>query len=140
MPSGKLLAIAIAPERKAAMRNAPEVEVVVGEGLAGDRYGAGLGAAQFQGRRKPENEVTLIAREAIAAANEESGLAIEHLHTRRNLLTEGVSLNDLVGRTFRVGPVGSKGWSCASRADTWRSRPIRGSRPPSKSAEACGAA
>jgi MOSC domain-containing protein YiiM len=109
MPSGKLLAIAIAPERKAAMRNAPEVEVVVGEGLAGDRYGAGLGAAQFQGRRKPENEVTLIAREAIAAANEESGLAIEHLHTRRNLLTEGVSLNDLVGRTFRVGPVVLKG-------------------------------
>jgi len=34
----------------------------------GDRYGAGIGAAQFKGRRKPENEVTLIAREAIEAA------------------------------------------------------------------------
>jgi MOSC domain-containing protein YiiM len=109
MPAGKLLAIAIARQAKGPMENIDAVEVVAGEGLVGDRYGAGIGAAQLQGRRKPENEVTLIASEAITAANDEFNLTIEHLDTRRNLLTEGVPLNDLVGKTFRVGPVLLKG-------------------------------
>jgi MOSC domain-containing protein YiiM len=109
MPTGKLLAIAIAPERKVAMENVELIEVVAGAGLAGDRYGEGIGAAQFLGRRKPENEVTLIASEAIEAANDEYGMTISHLDTRRNLLTEGVPLNDLVGKTFRVGQVVLKG-------------------------------
>src|SRR5947199_688527 len=102
MFQGNLLAIAIARQAKGSMENVPSIEAVAGEGLPGDRYGAGVGAAQFKGRRKPENEVTLIAREAIEAANDEFNLTIEHLKTRRNLLTEGVPLNDLVGKTFRV--------------------------------------
>jgi MOSC domain-containing protein YiiM len=109
MFQGKLLAIAIAKQAKGVMENVEAIEVVAGEGLRWDRYGAGIGAAQFKGRRKPENEVTLIAREAIEAANDEFNLTIEHLDTRRNLLTEGVPLNDLIGRTFRVGGVVLKG-------------------------------
>jgi MOSC domain-containing protein YiiM len=109
MFQGKLLAIAIARQAKGPMENIESVEVVAGEGLRGDRYGAGVGAAQFKGRRKPENEVTLIAREAIEAANDEFNFSIEHLATRRNLLTQGVRLNDLVGKTFRVGQVKLKG-------------------------------
>jgi len=85
------------------------IEAVAGEGLRGDRYGAGIGAAQFKGRRKPENEVTLIASEAIEAASDEFNLAIEHLDTRRNLLTVGVPLNELIGKAFRVGAVTLKG-------------------------------
>lgn len=109
MYQGKLLAIAIARQPKGPMENIDSTEAVVGEGLRGDRYGAGVGAAQFKGRRKPENEVTLIAREAIEAANDEFNYTIAHLDTRRNLLTEGVLLNDLVGKTFRVGAVVLKG-------------------------------
>jgi MOSC domain-containing protein YiiM len=109
MPAGRLLAFASAIEAKGARENIAAIEVVAGVGLVGDRYGAGIGAAQYQGRRKPENEVTLIASEAIAAANDEFNMTIEHLDTRRNLLTEGVSLNDLVGKTFRVGQVVLKG-------------------------------
>lgn len=105
MFEGKLLAIAIAREAKGLMENVDSIEAVAEQGLVGDRYGAGVGAAQFKGRRKPENEVTLIAREAIDAASDEFNLNIEHLDTRRNLLTEGVPLNDLVTKTFRVGPV-----------------------------------
>ena len=100
MFQGKLLAIAIARQAKGAMELVPAIEAVAGEGLRGDRYGAGIGAAQYQGRRKPENEVTLIAREAIEAANNEFNLTIEHLDKRRNLLTEGVPLNDLIGKTL----------------------------------------
>ena len=75
----------------------------------GDRYGAGIGAAQFNGRRDPQKEVTLIAREAIDAANNEFNLTIEHLDTRRNLLTERVPLNNLIGKSFLVGDVMLKG-------------------------------
>jgi MOSC domain-containing protein YiiM len=109
MFQGKLIAIAIAPQRKGPMAHVESIEAVPGEGLRGDRYGAGIGAAQFRGRRKPENEVTLIAHEAIEAANDEFNYTIEHLETRRNLLTEGVPLNDLVGKTFRIGEVVLKG-------------------------------
>jgi len=109
MFNGRLLAIAIARQAKGAMENVETIEAVEGEGLRGDRYGAGIGAAQFKGRRKPENEVTLIAHEAIEAANDEFNLTIEHLDTRRNLLTAGVPLNDLVGKSFHVGDVVLKG-------------------------------
>ena len=106
---GRLVAIAIASQAKGPMEQVKSIEAVAGEGLKGDRYGAGIGAAQFRGNRKPENEVTLIAREAIDAANDEFNLTIEHLDTRRNLLTEGVPLNELIGRTFCVGTVVLKG-------------------------------
>jgi len=109
MFQGKLLAIAVARQAKGTMENVESIQAVAGEGLVGDRYGAGIGAAQFKGRRKPENEVTLIAREAIEAANDEFNFTIEHLETRRNLLTDGVPLNELVGKTFCVGPVRLKG-------------------------------
>ncbi len=48
--------------------------------------------------------MTLIEREAIAAVRAE-GLAVSEADTRRNLVTEGVPLNHLVGRTFRIGAV-----------------------------------
>lgn len=109
MFQGTLLAIAIARQAKGTMENVASIEAVAGEGLRGDRYGAGIGAAQFKGRRKPENEVTLIAEEAIRGANDEFNYTIDHLQTRRNLLTSGVPLNDLVGKTFCVGEVVLKG-------------------------------
>jgi len=126
MKSGKLLAIAIAPQAKGAMENVESVEVVVGEGLRGDRYGAGIGAAQFQDRRAPEKEVTLIAKEAIEAANDEFNYTIDHLQTRRNLLTEDVPLNDLVGTTFRVGQVLLKGLELCEPCGYLESRTFRG--------------
>lgn len=106
---GKLIAIAIARKAKVVMENVESIEAVAGEGLRGDRYAEGIGAFQYQGQRKPESEVTLIAREAIEAANDEFNYTIDHLDTRRNLLTEGVPLNDLVGKTFRIGQVILKG-------------------------------
>jgi MOSC domain-containing protein YiiM len=127
--AGKLLAIAIAREAKGPMERVDCVEVVVSEGLCGDRYGAGVGAAQFRGRRKPENEVTLIAREAIDAANDEFNLSIEHLDTRRNLLTEGVPLNELIGKTFRVGPVVLKGLELCEPCGYLAKRTFAGIKP-----------
>src|SRR6478672_6480943 len=140
MTTGKLLAIAIARAAKGPMENVTSIEAVAGEGLRGDRYGAGIGAAQFKGRRKPENEVTLIASEAIEAANDEFNYTIEHLDTRRNLLTVGAPLNDLIGKKFRVGSVVRKGLERCEPCGYLEKRTFAGIKAALKVAAACGAA
>jgi len=73
-----------------------------GEGLEMDRYATKRGTySQHEGRGR---HVTLIAREAIVAANDQ-GVQIGEHETRRNLVTDGVDLDALVGATFTVGDV-----------------------------------
>jgi MOSC domain-containing protein YiiM len=79
-----------------------EVRAVAGIGLEGDRYATKTG--EFSEREGGGREVTLIAREAIAAANTSDVTIGEH-ETRRNLVTEGVDLDALIGRQFAVGEV-----------------------------------
>jgi MOSC domain-containing protein YiiM len=100
---GKLLAIATAPQATYALSAVDSIAAMAGRGLTGDRY-AEEGVGQ-KGPARPDQEVTLIEQEAIAAACAEYKLAFSHLDTRRNLLTEGVPLNHLVGKTFSVGEV-----------------------------------
>ncbi len=101
---GKLLAIGIAAEKELPLTSVDSIAAMAGRGLTGDRYAEGKGVGQH-GPAKPEQEVTLIEQEAITGAGQEYKLAFTHLDTRRNLLTEGVPLNHLVGKTFRVGEV-----------------------------------
>jgi MOSC domain-containing protein YiiM len=53
--------------------------------------------------------VTLIELEAIEALNQEDNLGLAPGQTRRNLLTQGVPLNHLVGKEFRVGSITLRG-------------------------------
>lgn len=101
---GKLLAIGIAVAKELPLTSVDSIAAIAGRGLTGDRYAEGKGAGQL-GPAKPEQEVTLIEEEAIAAAGQEYKLTFTHLDTRRNLLTAGVPLNHLVGRTFSIGEV-----------------------------------
>lgn len=78
-----------------------------GRGLEGDRYFRGEGTYSKKGG--PDREATFIELEAIRAAERDEGVAIPPERTRRNLLTEGVALNHLVGREFRVGGVRFRG-------------------------------
>lgn len=80
-----------------------------------------LSAAQLRARRgvegdhkcleetpeKPRSgrDVTLIESEALEAAQREYGVTISAAESRRNILTEGVALNHLVGREFLIGEV-----------------------------------
>ena len=77
-----------------------EIAVIAGAGLDGDRYATKAG--KFSEREGKGREVTLIAREAIEAANAQ-GVVIGEDETRRNLVTEGVDLDALIGKTFTVG-------------------------------------
>jgi len=105
---GQVVAIYTAPEKGAPMEPRDEVQAVAGVGLDGDRYASGGGKftrADDDGKRA----VTLIEREAIVAAGREYEIELDEHETRRNVVTEGVPLNHLVGRTFRVGDVVLRG-------------------------------
>lgn len=77
------------------------VEAVAGKGLRGDRhYGAD---------DEPGQNVTLVEAEEIEAFCDRHGLPRDLALTARNLVTRGVRLDDLVGRTFQVGTVRLRG-------------------------------
>jgi MOSC domain-containing protein YiiM len=84
------------------------VRAVVGQGLEGDRYATGVGTFSKTPHR-PDSEVTLIELENVDAFALESGLPFTTAMSRRNIVTEGVRLNDLEGVEFTVGSVRLRG-------------------------------
>jgi MOSC domain-containing protein YiiM len=109
MFEGRILAIQIATEAKATPRSVDSVAATPGKGLQGDRYSQGRGAFSKNNAIQPDQEVTLIESESLAAASREYSVQLTHAETRRNLLTEGVPLNHLVGQSFSVGEVTLRG-------------------------------
>jgi MOSC domain-containing protein YiiM len=72
-----------------------EVVADAGRGLRGDRhYG-----------EEEACDLTLIESEALAGLAGEHGLDLTEGGSRRNLITSGIDLSELVGRRFRVGEV-----------------------------------
>ena len=106
---GTLAAIYTAPGEGAPTVEHAEVKALEGIGLVGDRYAADTKQGKFSGNEGRGREVTLIEREAITAVRDETGIVVAEPETRRNLITEGVPLNHLVGREFTVGEVRLRG-------------------------------
>lgn len=104
--NAQLLAIYLSPRAEALPGSVPRALARAGRGLEGDRYAAGVGT--FSGR-PGGRDVTLIETEALREFNHDYGERLDPAQTRRNLLTQGVRLNDLVGREFLVGAVRLRG-------------------------------
>jgi MOSC domain-containing protein YiiM len=68
-----------------------EVQVKAGAGIEGDRYG--------------HKDLTLFEAEAIEGLKADTGIEIKPSEIRRNVMTRGMSLNELVGHRIRVGEV-----------------------------------
>lgn len=103
---GVVAAIFVGAEAIQPMASIPEVAAHAGAGLEGDRYASGAGTFS---NGHPNNQLTLVEEEALAAAARDYGLKIDGADTRRNLLTCGIALNHLVGREFRIGDVRVRG-------------------------------
>ena len=103
-PMPRLLEILIADSPSSPMTPRPQARAVPGFGLEGDRYFSGTGTFSPD-PRKPDFELTLIESEKIEAFSRESGLPFTAALARRNLVTEGIDLNALVGREFQIGEV-----------------------------------
>ncbi len=103
----RLAGIYIAAQKTEPLHAVPEVEAIAGQGLAGDRYAAGAGTFSKSG--DPKNEVTLVESEALEALRRDYDVDLSPEASRRNLLTEGVALNHLVGHRFSIGRVELEG-------------------------------
>jgi len=100
--------ILIAESPDSSMTSRFEVRAVPGKGLEGDRYFGGVGTFS-PNPQKPDYEITFIEKEKVEAFARESGLPFTVFHARRNIVTEGVDLNALVGKEFSVGQVRIRG-------------------------------
>ena len=90
------------------MESRERVRAVPGKGLEGDRYFHGVGTFSPQ-PQKPDFELTFIELENVEAFAAESGLAFSAADARRNVVTKGIRLNELVGQEFQVGEVRIRG-------------------------------
>jgi MOSC domain-containing protein YiiM len=99
--SGTVEAIYLADESSAPTYSVERVNAIAGRGLEGDR--------KFDHRERsggaPGKDLTLIEAEAIEALASENGIELGLGEPRRQVVTRGVSLNDLVGKRFTVGDV-----------------------------------
>jgi len=84
------------------------VEVVAGQGIAGDRF---FGEVSVPISPPPtptslSSAVSFVAAEAVEEVARELGAtALDPVLMRRNVVTRGIDLNALVGRPFRIGEV-----------------------------------
>ena len=102
--SGSVEAVYIAAQAEALPSPADAVNAVAGKGLEGDRYFDDDGTFS-DNPRSDGRDITLIEAEAIAGLARDTGIELTAAETRRNVVTRGVALNDLVGRRFAVGEV-----------------------------------
>jgi MOSC domain-containing protein YiiM len=92
---GSVEGIHIAPGKSVLPSPVGEVEVT-GKGVVGDRYG-------------DSRDLTLIEAEALEGLRQDTGIELTAAESRRQVLTRGIRLNELVGRRFTVGGVECEG-------------------------------
>jgi len=99
--SGRVEGIYISAEHGDLPEPVESVRALAGRGLEGNRY--------FFDEAPAGRALTLIAAEAVEAMEREHSIAIEPRESRRNVVTRGIDVNELVGKRFRVGEVECQG-------------------------------
>ena len=92
---GKVKEIAISQKFKGQMKSVNSIEVVAGKGVVNDRH--------FKEHNHKKSQITLIEIEHIHYYNKTFGTSILPIQFRRNIITEGIKLNELVGSEFLIG-------------------------------------
>ncbi len=105
---GIVVSIHLAQAGGAPVGEVAEARAVAGKGLEGDRYFSGTGTYS-KAIHHPRREATLIESEALEALERDYGIALAPGASRRNIMTRGIALNDLVGREFAIGAVRFRG-------------------------------
>jgi len=77
------------------------IEVLANKGVVGDRH--------FNDYNDPYCQLSLIESENVDYYNTKFGLNIPYIDFRRNIITKGIKLNDLVGKKLLIGKVKVEG-------------------------------
>jgi len=93
----KVFEIAISENSKGEMKKVDNIETIAGKGIFNDRH--------FKNNNEKKSQITLIEVENINYYNTAYKTSILSKDFRRNIITEGIRLNDLVGRELFIGEV-----------------------------------
>ena len=97
----KVLKLGISSENNKEIKEVVSIEVLVNKGVIGDRH--------FKDFNDPYCQLSLIESENIDYYNLKYGLNIPYVNFRRNIVTKGIRLNELVGKKFKIGSVELEG-------------------------------
>jgi hypothetical protein len=102
---GTIVDILIANNAKEPLFHLNEVSIVENKGIIGDRYFHEVGSYSERLKDKHDFHVTLIEVEEIESFNKLTGLNYKSGIFRRNIVTKGIKLNNLVGKEFEINGV-----------------------------------
>lgn len=93
----------VAPRAFLPMRAMPELRLVEGRGIEGDRYMIGREEGFYSHKPEEGRQVTLFELETLVALKRDANIELGPEEHRRNVTVEGVPLTHLVGRRFWLG-------------------------------------
>jgi MOSC domain-containing protein YiiM len=102
---GSVKEIFITPASAQPMMGLPSVRAFADRGLEGDRFYR----ESWNAVKRSDKAVSLIEDEVLALAAKEIGVEAIGILTRRNIVTRGVPLIELLGREFIIGTVRMRG-------------------------------
>ena len=83
------------------IKEVKQISLIAGKGIFGDLH--------FHEYNDARKQLTLIESENIDYYNKNFNLNIPYLSFRRNIITKGIQLNELVGKKLSIGKVKLKG-------------------------------
>jgi MOSC domain-containing protein YiiM len=93
----KVIRIAISENPKGEIKSVNNIKAIAGKGLVNEYH--------FKNNNNKRCQITLIEIENINYYNRKYGVSIPSINFRRNIITEGIRLNELVGSEFSIGKV-----------------------------------
>lgn len=100
MSEARVEAIFTGPEESGPIHQVESVNAIAGLGLEGDRYYLHALDAETV---DPTEHITLFESEGIELTNAETDLDVQPIEMRRNIMTSGVTLLDLIGKHVKIG-------------------------------------
>jgi MOSC domain-containing protein YiiM len=102
---GKIIDIFISEDANKLPVHVDVAEMVKHRGLTGDRYYHKTGTYSDVEPKSPGRDLTLIELEVLEQLELDHSITLSGAEARRNIVTQGISLNKLVGKRFRIGAV-----------------------------------
>ena len=93
--------IGITKSNDQSIKEVKQISLLAGKGISGDLH--------FNEYNDARKQLTLIESENIDYYNKNFNLNIPYLSFRRNIITKGIQLNELVGKKLSIGKVKLKG-------------------------------
>ena len=97
----KVIRLGIAKNNNQKIQEVDKIELISGKGIIGDRH--------FHENNDVRSQVTLIESENIDYYNNKFKTDYPYIDFRRNVVTKGIQLNNLVGKKLLIGNVEVQG-------------------------------